>query len=68
MFLSSSIFNNPRKSILIVDDDEMIVELLSLAFENSGFKVFKAVSCTSFPMGVRSLPLNLYDTRVILSS
>ena len=30
------------KSILIVDDDGMIVELLSLGFENCGFKVFKA--------------------------
>ncbi|MFZ0611390.1 MAG: response regulator [Desulfobacterales bacterium] len=31
------------KSILIVDDDDMIVELLSLGFERHGFIVYKAV-------------------------
>jgi DNA-binding response OmpR family regulator len=35
-------FNDPLKSILIVDDDGVIVELLSIIFKKYGFKVFKA--------------------------
>ena len=41
------IFSSPTlvasvKSILIVDDDSMLVELISLGFERHGFGVFKA--------------------------
>jgi DNA-binding response OmpR family regulator len=32
----------PAKSILVVDDDSMLVELISLCFEKHGFEVFKA--------------------------
>jgi len=35
-------FNGPSKSILIVDDEGVIVDLLSVMFEKYGFKVFKA--------------------------
>lgn len=39
---SLSYNDEPMKSILIADDDEMIVELLALGFQNIGFKVLKA--------------------------
>jgi DNA-binding response OmpR family regulator len=32
----------PAKSILVVDDDSMLIELISLCFEKHGFEVFKA--------------------------
>jgi len=35
-------FNGSSKSILIVDDDGVIVDLLSVMFEKHDFKVFKA--------------------------
>ena len=41
MLFSSPTLSSPSKSILIVDDDEIIVELLAIAFEKAGFKVFK---------------------------
>ena len=34
--------NGSSKSILIVDDDGVILDLLSVMFEKYGFKVFKA--------------------------
>lgn len=42
MLFSSPALNDPPKSVLIVDDDAMIVELLAIGFEKYGFKVFKA--------------------------
>ncbi len=41
-YSSLSYNDEPMKSILIVDDDEMIVELLALGFQGIGFKVLKA--------------------------
>jgi DNA-binding NtrC family response regulator len=43
---SSPNINASSKSILIVDDDEIIREVLSRGFENCGFKVFKAENGT----------------------
>jgi DNA-binding NtrC family response regulator len=34
--------SEPTKSVLIVDDDQMIIELLALVFEKFGLKVFNA--------------------------
>ncbi|MFY9704776.1 MAG: response regulator [Desulfobacterales bacterium] len=42
MLFSSSNINDHLESILIVDDDGMILSLLSLGFEKYGFKVLKA--------------------------
>ncbi len=42
MLFSSPTLAGSSKSILIVDDDEMIVKLLTIAFEKAGFKVHKA--------------------------
>ena len=42
MLLSSPTLAGPSKSILIVDDDEMIVKLLTIAFEKAGFNLHKA--------------------------
>lgn len=42
MFFSSPTSNASVNSILVVDDDSMLVELLSLCFERYGFRVFKA--------------------------
>lgn len=44
MFVTPPTFNDPPKSVLIVDDDTMIIELLSLGFETFGFKVFTATN------------------------
>ena len=41
IFLSPTL-NASVKSILVVDDDSMLVELISLCFEKHGFRVFKA--------------------------
>jgi DNA-binding NtrC family response regulator len=46
MFSSTPNFNVSSKSILIVDDDEIIREVLSQGFERCGFKVFKAENAT----------------------
>jgi ActR/RegA family two-component response regulator len=42
MLFSSSNINGRLESILIVNDDGMILSLLSLGFEKYGFKVLKA--------------------------
>jgi DNA-binding response OmpR family regulator len=42
MLFSSSNITGHLESILIVDDDGMILSLLSLGFEKCGFKVLKA--------------------------
>ena len=42
MIFSSPTINASVKSILVVDDDSMLVELISLCFERHGFGVFKA--------------------------
>ena len=42
MLPSTPTFNGPSKSILIVDDDEVILDLLAVMFEKYGFKVFRA--------------------------
>jgi len=42
MLFSPPTFNGPPKSVLIADDDEMIVDLLAFGFEKQGFTVFKA--------------------------
>lgn len=42
MIFSSPTFNASVISILVVDDDSMLVELISLCFERHGFEVFKA--------------------------
>jgi len=41
---STPVFNDPIRSILIVDDDNMIAELLSAGFTRYGFKVHTAAS------------------------
>ena len=42
MIFSSHILNASVKSILVVDDDSMLVELISLYLEKHGFRVLKA--------------------------
>lgn len=42
MLFAPPIFKGPSKSVLIADDDAMIVDLLAFGFEKHGFKVFKA--------------------------
>ena len=42
MLTSSSTDKLSSKAILVVDDDEIILEILSRGLENCGFKVFKA--------------------------
>jgi DNA-binding NtrC family response regulator len=42
MPLTNSIFDGRSKSILIVDDDRIILELLAVMLEKYGFIVFKA--------------------------
>ena len=42
MIFSSPTLNASVNSILVVDDDSMLVELISLCFERHGFAVFKA--------------------------
>lgn len=39
---STPVWNDPPQSILIVDDDDMIVELLCAGFQQFGFKIHKA--------------------------
>jgi DNA-binding NtrC family response regulator len=46
MPFSSSNIKSFSKSILIVDDDEIIREVLSQGFSRYGFKVFKAENAT----------------------
>lgn len=46
MLPSSPNTNSSSKSILIVDDDEIIREVLSCGFEYCGFKTFKAENAT----------------------
>ena len=42
LIFSSPVLNASVKSILVVDDDSMLVELISLCFERHGFGVLKA--------------------------
>jgi DNA-binding response OmpR family regulator len=42
MYPPTLTFNGPSKSILIVDDNGVILDLLAVMFEKYGFKVFKA--------------------------
>lgn len=42
MFFAPPTFKGPLKSVLIADDDAMIVDLLAFGFKKHGFKVFKA--------------------------
>ena len=42
MLFAPPTFKGPSKSVLIADDDAMIVDLLAFGFEKHGFKVFKA--------------------------
>ena len=42
LIFSSPALNASVKSILVVDDDSMLVELISLCFERHGFGVLKA--------------------------
>jgi len=42
MLYSTPVFHDPAQSILIVDDDDMITELLSAGFTQFGFKVYIA--------------------------
>jgi ActR/RegA family two-component response regulator len=42
MLFTSPNSEGTSKSILIVDDDEMLVELLSMMFDKYDFKVFKS--------------------------
>ena len=42
MLFTQPTYLNPPRSILIADDDEMILDLLTLRFEKCGIKVFKA--------------------------
>jgi DNA-binding response OmpR family regulator len=42
MLASPSIYNHHSQSILIVDDNEMLLELLTEGFEMFGFNVLKA--------------------------
>jgi len=44
MLFTHPTFNDPPKSVLIVDDDGMIVELLSIGFQAFGFNVFTATN------------------------
>ena len=53
-------------SILIVDDDELILELLTLAFEKCGLKVFKAENSNDAWNLFKSEQMNLVLTDIYM--